>query len=194
MNYITFDIETYSPGDLNRIDTKEFRVSVIGAYISWLNDGQGLYLAFLENDVSEFLELLKQAQLVVGYNHIWFDLAVLQKYSDFDLMKLPNYDILLKIEQKIGSKLKLNDVCKANFDNDIKTDSYSIYRHYHKQNKWLELVDYCMNDVRLTEGLFQKILTDKSLNYYDLHILKQIDMDNVQFGKVAISEGSDSIF
>jgi DNA polymerase elongation subunit (family B) len=194
MNYITFDIETYSPSDLNHIDTKEYRASVVGAFISWLNNGQGAYIAFLEKDIKQFLDLLKQVDLVIGYNQLWFDLPVLQKYSSFDLLKLPNYDILVKIEEKIGGKLKLNDVCKANFDNDLKTDSYSVYRHYHKQNKWLELIDYCMNDVRLTQALFQQILTKKVVHYYDLHILKTIEMDNVEFGKVNIVDGADSIF
>jgi DNA polymerase elongation subunit (family B) len=194
MNYITFDIETYSPSDLNHIDVKEFRCSVCGAFISWLNDGQGQYIAFLEDNIKEFLELLKHADLIIGYNHIWFDLPVLQKYADFDLLKLPCYDIMLKVEQKIGSKLRLNDLCKANFDGDLKTDSYSVYRHYHKDGKWLELIDYCMNDVRLTEQLFQQILTTKKLTYYDLHIQKEILLDEVEFGKVEIQEGAESIF
>jgi DNA polymerase elongation subunit (family B) len=194
MNYITFDIETYSPSDLDRIDVKEFRCSVCGAYISWLNGGKGQYIAFLEENIKEFLELLKHADLIIGYNHIWFDLPVLQKYADFDLLKLPCYDIMLKVEQKIGTKLRLNDLCKANFDGDIKTDSYSVYKHYYKEGKWLELIDYCMNDVRLTEQLFQQILTIKKLTYYDLHIQKEIIMDEVEFGKVEIQEGAESFF
>jgi DNA polymerase elongation subunit (family B) len=194
MNYITFDIETYSPSNLDRIDTKEFRCSVCGVYISWLNDGKGEYIAFLEDNIKEFLELLKHADLIIGYNHIWFDLPVLQKYADFDLLKLPCYDIMLKVEQKIGTKLRLNDLCKANFDGDLKTDSYSVYRHYHRDGKWLELIDYCMNDVRLTEQLFQQILKTKKLTYYDLHIQKEIILDEVEFGKVEIQEGAESIF
>ena len=194
MNYITFDIETYSPSDLDRIDVKEFRCSVCGAFISWLNEGKGEYIAFLEDNIKEFLILLKHADLIIGYNHIWFDLPVLQKYADFDLLKLPCYDIMLKVEQKIGSKLRLNDLCKANFEGDLKTDSYSVYRHYHKDGKWLELIDYCMNDVRLTEQLFQQILTTKKLTYYDLHIQKEIIMDTVEFGKVEIQQGAESIF
>jgi DNA polymerase elongation subunit (family B) len=194
MNYITFDIETYSPSDLDKIDTKEFRCSVCGAYISWLNGAKGEYIAFLEDNIKEFLELLKHADLIIGYNHIWFDLPVLQKYADFDLLKLPCYDIMLKVEQKIGSKLRLNDLCKANFEGDLKTDSYSVYKNYYKEGKWLELIDYCMNDVRLTEQLFQQILKTKKLTYYDLHIQKEIIMDEVEFGKVDIQEGAESFF
>ncbi len=86
MNYITFDIETYSPSNSGRIDTNEFRVTVIGAYYSWLDK----YIAFLEKDVKDFLESLKQADLVVGFNHIWFDLPVLQKYANYNLLELTN--------------------------------------------------------------------------------------------------------
>ena len=194
MNYITFDIETYSPSNLSRIDTKEFRVSVIGAYISWLPKGHN-YLAFFENEVKDFLKLLKMCDMVIGYNHIWFDLPVLQKYSDYDLLQLPCYDIMLEVERKIGSKLKLNDMCKANFGNeDIKTDSYSVYRHYHRDGKWYELMDYCLNDVRLTQQLFQLIFSEKRLNYYDLHILKQVELDQPQAGKIEFVEAAESFF
>jgi uncharacterized protein YprB with RNaseH-like and TPR domain len=190
MNYVTFDIETYSPGNLTRIDTSEFRVSVIGAYFSWLDK----YLVFLEKDVTAFLSIIKECDLIVGYNHVWFDIPVLQKYSSFDLKQLPTFDLMTEIESQIGYKLKLDDLCKANFDNDTKTDSYEKYSKYHKENKWLELVDYCMNDVRLTENLFQKVLDGEVLNYFDLHIKKQVLLIKPTGQKAQIKETSESIF
>jgi RNase_H superfamily len=194
MNYIVFDIETYSPSNLNRIDTKEFKVTVLGAFISWLNNGQGEYLAFFEKDIKIFLDLMWTCDLIIGYNQLWFDLPVLQKYSDRNLLALPNYDIMIEVEKKIGFKLKLDDLCKANFEEDIKTDTFTTYRHYHSQGKWVELVDYCMNDVRLTHQLFLKILNTKNLNFYDLHILKQIPLDEPVPGKVEIQDSTESIF
>jgi hypothetical protein len=190
MNYVTFDIETYSPGELKKIDTNEFRVSVIGAYCSWLDR----YLVFLEDDVTAFLNILKECDLVVGYNHLWFDLPVLQKYANFDLKQLPTFDIMTEMESQIGYKLKLNDLCKANFDDDIKTDSYETYSKYYKENKWLELIDYCMNDVRLTEGLFQKVLDSKPLYYFDLHIKKEALLQRPTGHRVEVKEVSESIF
>ena len=194
MNYIVFDIETYSPSNLDRIDTKEFKATVIGAFVSWMNGGQGEYLAFFEKDVKIFLDLLWHCDLVIGYNHLWFDLPVLQKYSEKNLMSLPSYDIMIEVEKKIGFKLKLDDLCRANFDEDMKTDSFNVYRHYHRDGKWVNLVDYCMNDVRLTNQLFQKILNKRDINYYDLHILKQIVLDAPVPGKVEMNEGSESFF
>jgi hypothetical protein len=60
MNYIIFDIETYSPSDLNYIDTDEFRVTVTGAYLSWTDT----YLAFMEEETKDFLEIAKQADVL----------------------------------------------------------------------------------------------------------------------------------
>ncbi len=190
MNYIVFDIETYSPGELERIDTNEFRVSVIGAYISWVDE----YIAFIEGQEKDFLDLLKQAELVIGYNHIWFDLPVLKKYADWDIMKVPNYDIMLEIEKKIGFKPKLDDICKANLGSK-KTDSYEVYKNYYKEKKWEELIDYCMNDVKLTHEIFLKIVNQGKLVYNDLLDTKEFELDKPKPGATTVVDDStQSIF
>lgn len=195
MNYITFDIETYSPSGLNKIDTNEFQVSVIGAYISWIDK----YLVFFEDQAKDFIELMKQADLVIGYNHLWFDLPVLQKYarrySNFDLLSLPTYDIMLEIEKKIGFKPRLNDISKATFNDLQKTDSFENFRNYHLQNKWAELTDYCMHDVLITETIFRRIRDGQKLFFFDLHQKKDFVLDKPVPGqKVQLAPQTESIF
>jgi DEAD/DEAH box helicase domain-containing protein len=192
MNYITFDLETYSPSNLNRIDTSEFRVSVLGAYISWENK----YLAFLEKDMGVFIDLLKDCDLVVGYNHCWFDLPVLQKYANFNLKSLPTYDIMLEVEKKIGFKVKLDDLCKATLGKQ-KTDHYETFKHYYADKNWLPLIDYCMHDVLLTEKLFELARAGLPLKYEDLLTTKEIIVDKPVAGQMqtAVEEMMvDSIF
>jgi DEAD/DEAH box helicase domain-containing protein len=189
MNFITFDIETYSPSELEKIDVNEFRTSVIGAYISWIDE----YIAFMEKDVQAFLKILKKADLVIGYNHLWFDLPVLQKYADFDLKKLPSYDLMLEIEKKIGFKVKLDDVCKATLGSK-KTDSYEVYKHYYKEKNWEPLIDYCMHDVKLTNDLFLLALDKKPLKYIDLLDIKEIYLDSPTPGVAKFQEEVDAIF
>ncbi len=168
MNWITFDIETYSPSKNDKINTSELRVSVTGAYISWTDE----YIAFMEDNTKIFIELMKKADVIVGWNHVWFDLPVLQKYSDFDLSKLPVYDIMTEMEKVIGTKLKLDNVAKANLG-ESKTDTYDVFKHYHWNKEWYKLIDYCMNDVRLTNLLFIKAINNEDISYYDLHNLRQ---------------------
>jgi len=176
MNYITYDIETYFPeGVADRVGGKlnvdAMKVAVIGAFVSWV-DG-GIYVAFLEENVGEFLELMKSADCVIGYNHIWFDNAVLAKYADFDLNKLPNWDLMLEVEKNLGFKAKLDDLCKSNLGTQ-KTESFETYRHYHRDGKMYELTDYCMHDVLLTEKLHQLVLKNGFLLYSDAFKSRQI--------------------
>lgn len=189
MNYITFDIETYSPSDSSKIDTSEFRVTVIGAYFSWI----GRYVAFLEKDVKDFLEILKEADLVVGYNHVWFDIPVLQKYADYDLKQLTTYDIMLEFEKKAGFKCKLDDLCKSNLGS-AKTDTYEKFSKYHKEGRWDLLIDYCMHDVKLTEELFQMVLNKQEIKYSDALETKQFLLNSPVGQKVDFGMQSDSIF
>jgi DEAD/DEAH box helicase domain-containing protein len=178
MNYVVFDIETYSPSESNKIDTKELRSAVACAYISW----EDRYVGFFENQIEKLLEIFIDADLVVGYNHLWFDLPVLQKYSSFNLLDLCSYDIMIEFEKKAGFKAKLDDLAKATLGT-AKTDSYEVYRYYYKDGKWFELLDYCMHDVQITHELFLKNLRGEKLFYQDVSVLHEFVLDEPQPGQ-----------
>lgn len=175
MNYVTFDVETYTPGEdmktagRGKIDVNKMNVSTVGAYFSWLDE----YIVFWEDDIKDFIEALQYADFVVGYNQIWFDLPVLQKYANFNLKELKNYDIMVEVEKLIGFKLRLNDLAAANLE-IIKTDSFANFRTYHLEDKWHELSYYCMHDVKITQQLFEKILNGQELKYNDMLSVKSI--------------------
>jgi DEAD/DEAH box helicase domain-containing protein len=176
MNYITFDIETYIPEGVpdrigSKLNVEAMKVAVIGAYYSWI-DG-GTYVAFLEENVADFLASLQTADCVIGYNHIWFDNAVLQKYADFDLKTLPNWDLMQEAEKSLVFKPKLDDLCKSNLGTQ-KTDSFETYRNYYRDGKMFELTDYCMHDVLLTEKLHQLVQKNGHLLYSDAFKTRQI--------------------
>ncbi len=176
MNYITFDIETYIPEGVpdrigSKLNVEAMRVAVIGVYYSWIEGGS--YIAFLEENVSDFLASLQVADCVIGYNHIWFDNTVLQKYADFDLKTLPNWDLMQEAEKSLGFKPKLDDLCKSNLGTQ-KTDSFETYRNYYRDGKMFELTDYCMHDVLLTERLHQLVQKNGHLLYSDAFKTRQI--------------------
>lgn len=191
MNYITFDIETYYPEGSNdtKIDTKIMRLAVAGAYFSWLD----AYIAFFEEDIKDLLEIMTKADLIVGFNQLWFDLPVLQKYTHVNLLNLPNYDILLEIEKKLGFKVKLDNIAKSNLGIQ-KTDTYEVYRHYYKQEKFAELTDYCMNDVKITEELFKLIQTNGKLLYNDFNQTKELLLEIPKLQKNTSTIQQNSIF
>ncbi len=189
MNYITFDIETYSPSKSDKFDINEFRCSVCGAYISWIDE----YVAFLESDILDFLELTRSADLIIGYNHLGFDLPVLQKYVSWNLLNLPSYDIMMEVYNRSGVRLRLNDLCKANLADDVKTDNYEQFKNYYWDKEWAKLIDYCMNDVRLTEKLFKKIKKRKRLKYFDLHEIKEVFLEKPKPAKMPTIKENESL-
>lgn len=191
MNYITYDIETYHPDRLNEFSVSKFRVSVIGAYISWTDQ----YIAFMEEDVGAFLKLVAQADLLVGFNHIWFDNAVLAKYADYNLnTSINNYDLMLEFEKQAGHKVKLDDLAAATLGKH-KTDHYEQYMNYYWDKKWFELIDYCMHDVKITEELFQKVLNGEVMKYKDILGMKELIFNQPVVARKQIAENSmDSVF
>ncbi|GAB4143719.1 MAG: hypothetical protein OHK0017_01440 [Patescibacteria group bacterium] len=177
MNYAVFDIETQNwfsnlPSGATHADLK---VSILGAYFS----KDDIYLAFQEKDLEEFVEKLKQVDLVVGYNSVGFDYPVLQAYTNLDLQSLPSYDIMLEIEKKVGFKVRLGDVAAATLGYG-KTDKGSNAVDYYKQGVWDKLIDYCMYDVKITKEVFEVIVKEGKVKYKDLIDMKEVILDPVQ--------------
>jgi DEAD/DEAH box helicase domain-containing protein len=178
LNYCVFDIETQNwftdlpPGS----DHSKLKISVLGAYFS----KDDTYIAYLEKDLSAFVEKLKTVDLVIGYNSIGFDLPVLQPYTDLELKSLNSYDMLLELEKQVGFKVKLDDVAKATLGIS-KTDKGSNAILYFREGNWEKLIDYCMWDVKITKEVFEYILNTGKLKYKDLIENKEVTVDPPKF-------------
>ena len=97
MDKLVIDIETKNTfaevgGQQN---LKDLDVSFVGVY----SYNQDTYLSFFENDLKELEKLLKTAGLIIGFSINRFDIPVLNKYSSFDLFKIPFHDLqIVKIQ------------------------------------------------------------------------------------------------
>jgi hypothetical protein len=118
------------------------------------------YRVFGEYDLDDFRQLVAANDIAVGFNNIRFDNNVLNANQ---IVVLPNksYDILHEIQSAIGLQkgCRLDDVIKANFPSaGGKTmngaDAPLLWqRGYHTK-----VIDYCLNDVRLTKMLLDRII------------------------------------
>jgi hypothetical protein len=119
------------------------------------------YRVFGEYELDQFRELLDAHDVSVGYNNIRFDNNVLKANN---IVVLPNksYDILAEIYSALGSfqkGCKLDDVIKANFPNTPgKTGSGADAPIDWQKGYHTRVIDYCLNDVRLTKMLLDRIL------------------------------------
>ncbi len=147
---IIFDIETQKSFREVGNDITKLGVSVVAAY----DYGTGEVTAFVEQELPQLFKLFERSSLLIGYNSNSFDLAVLNGYYVGDLYRLPHFDLLEDIRDKIGKRLPLDDLVQATL-HEGKTGHGLHAIELYKQGKIDELTQYCKDDVRLTKGLFQ---------------------------------------
>lgn len=149
-NEIVLDLETKkAPSNWGDRDLASVGISVAGA---WFSRGDR-FRAFREQDLPEFISLLKAADMVIGFFINKFDLPVLQPYADFNLAELPVLDIFDDVTQKLGHRVSLASLAKATLNAEKGGHGLDAVRWY-QEGEWEKLDKYCLQDVRLTRDLY----------------------------------------
>jgi DEAD/DEAH box helicase domain-containing protein len=107
---------------------------------------------FFENDVHRLIERLGEADLVVGFNVISFDYAVLRGYTDADLSALPTFDMLAAIHQRLGYRLALGHLAEETLGASKGADGLQSLAWW-KEGRVDEIEQYCRQDVQLLVDL-----------------------------------------
>lgn len=122
------------------------------------------YRVFTESNKDQFADLIKKHVLLIGFNNINFDNKVIKATWDIDIEPRECYDILEKIKKVVGtfSVCSLDAYCKANFNQG--KAGYGRHAPVEwQQGKIGNVIDYCLEDVRLTKKLFDTIQRDGSV-------------------------------
>ncbi|MFC1834237.1 DEAD/DEAH box helicase [Thermodesulfobacteriota bacterium] len=108
---------------------------------------------FTEDNVGDLIELLKSADLVVGFNQMRFDYEVLTAYTKENLRQLPNLDILTEVQAVLGIRLKLDHL--AQFTLGHRKSGHGLEAvEWFREGKMDLLEKYCRDDVAITRDLF----------------------------------------
>lgn len=168
---IVLDLETQKGFDeiTSRGNFSELRVSVCGIY-SYLRNK---FLIFEEFQLKTLNDILKEAELVIGFNVKRFDFAVLAPYLSFDVRTLKCLDILEEIKSKLGYRLKLDSIAYSTLGERKSGSGLDALRFY-REGRWDELKNYCLNDVKLTRDLYEFGKRESKLLYRDSSGLKEI--------------------
>lgn len=116
---------------------------------------------FGEHELREFQKFVDSQDVSIGFNNNRFDNNVLRACG---VVIQPNssYDLLSEIFTALGSFQKgcrLDDVVKANFPSCAgKTGNGADAPELWQKGYHTRVIDYCLNDVRLTKMLVDKIL------------------------------------
>ena len=157
---LVIDIETKNTfADVGgQQNLKDLDCSLIGLY-SYNFDK---YMAFREDRIAEVGPMLQNARLVIGFSSNRFDLPVLNKYYNFNLMSLQRVDLLDLVEEAYGRRISLDLLAKANLGYG-KTGHGLDAIEYYKKGDWDSLEKYCLQDVKVTKDLYDLVKKQKFL-------------------------------
>ncbi|MFA6105134.1 MAG: ribonuclease H-like domain-containing protein [Patescibacteria group bacterium] len=163
-NEIVFDIETQNSfADVNN-DFKKLKISCVSIY-KYATDS---YESFEEHELGKLWPILEKSDLLIGFNSAHFDVPVLNNYYMGDLTKIPHLDIMERVRESLGFRLKLNDLAQATLDGVEKSaDGLQAIRWW-KEGKIAEIRKYCEQDVKITKDVYEFGKKNKQLFYKSL--------------------------
>jgi DEAD/DEAH box helicase domain-containing protein len=161
-HYLVLDIETkqlvQDVGGWDHID--KLGISVACAYDSKSDQ----FLSFTEDTLKDLIKLCNE-RLIVGYNIRGFDLPVMVPYG-LTLKGLDVFDLMYDLETLTRQRfLKLETVAQGTLGVGKSADGLQAVEWY-KQGKIQQIIDYCMQDVRVTRDIFQH---GRTHGYVKLH-------------------------
>ena len=156
-------------------DHKNMGISVIGCYSNWDKETR---VFVNEHDfdkamyhgsysLKQFQKMLNMCDVLVGFNNQHFDDNLI-KANGFTIPdKVVNYDILVEMWRAVGIQppfvfpthagYSLKQTCEAN-GLPPKTGDGGNAAIMWQRGKYQEVIDYCLNDIKITTELFRAIV------------------------------------
>lgn len=176
---IVLDIETQNAFEQGDRDPRKLRVSLVGVYF-YEHDS---FEVFFEQDLPKLWQRMEHADRIIGYNLLHFDYPVLNNYYPGDLAQLPTLDLLVEVENKLGFRLKLDDLARATL-NTAKSGHGLEAIEFWRTGNIEALKRYCLDDVRITRDLYEYGKRTSKLCYHDRS--KGLSEIGVHFSHVAL--------
>lgn len=186
---LVFDIETKNSfADVGgRENFRNLDVSVVGVY----SYGKDEYFCFDESEFDKFGEVARSADLIITFNGRSFDIPILEKYFNFKFSALPHYDIFEEVTAKLGRRIGLGALAEANLEGgEGKTATGMDAIRFYQEGKIDELKKYCLQDVKVTKGIFDLIKTRGYLWIPDKHKPQMDKLEVVYKEKEKSAQGS----
>ena len=149
--YGVLDIETrYSADEVGGWS----RADRMGVSIACVYDSEDDGMHDYEQDrMDDLVDHLKQFDLVIGFNHVKFDYAVLGGLHPFQFRSLPSLDLLLKVKDRLGYLVKLDNIASATLDVGKSADGLQALKWW--RDGRLDLItEYCRQDVAVTRDVY----------------------------------------
>lgn len=139
------------------------RIERMGLALAVVYDEQlERFTTFREPEVDALVELLFAADLVVGFNVLRFDYTVISAYTRRSLSRLPTFDIMAELYERLGFRLSLGTLATATLGAAKSADGLQSLA-WVREGRYELVEEYCRRDVALTRDLFQCALREDGL-------------------------------
>lgn len=185
MYEVVFDLETKQFfDDTGTSDPADLGVSIVSLYHRDLDQSfrekSGQMLSFWEQDFDAMWKIFQNADRIIGFNSLNFDVPALRPYAPIGFSKLNHFDILDKIKEVQGRRTSLNSIASQTLG-DTKVDSGAnavLYWQKRDPESLKKLQYYCEMDVDITKRIYDFGLQNKYLKYIDhWNNLRQVSVD-----------------
>lgn len=179
---VIFDLETQKLfSEVGSFDPSKLGVSIMSLYIRDVGENQeeinGKLLSFWESELSNAWDFFAKAKRVIGFNSVKFDAEALRPYAPTTFSRLPHFDILTYVRDKLGHALSLDAIATATLGRE-KTEVGTKAVHFWQTGQREKLQAYCETDVLLTRDIYDHGVKHKELKYRDKwNTLRTISVD-----------------
>ncbi len=140
-------------------------------------EGQETRYELFEKDFHKLPRILEEADIIIGFNNIGFDLPALKNFYPGDINKLPQLDILDIIKATAGHRVSLDAVAKETLHSQKSGNGLDAILYYQNQ-EFDKLAAYCMKDVEITRDIYDYGRTNGYLKFLNRwNNLVKLDVD-----------------
>lgn len=194
---VFFDIETKKFFDeIGERDPAKLGVSIVSVYRrevdSNLRELTGEMESFFETDFEKMWRLFEEADRIIGFNSLGFDVPALKPYYNADFSKLKHFDMLVKIREVLGKRVSLGSIAKETLGVEKLASGNEAVEWWALGDKesLLNLRRYCEMDVVVTRDIYDVALRERKLKFKDhWNELREVEVD---FSYPKIEEKSES--
>ena len=182
MRALTFDIESISNSAVRgHIDVNEQELIVVGVHDS-LTDA---YAAYGREELPRLWPIIESADMLIGFNSDSFDIPLLNRYYPGNLLHVRSLDLLSEVQKVLGRRIRLQSLAEATLGKGKSGDGLKAGEWW-REGKKDKVREYCIEDVRLTRGLYDYAMKHGVLKYKDLRDIRDIKLDTAGWEEVTI--------
>ncbi len=189
MKQVFLDVETQKSFDqVGGNFPDRLKISFVGICVREGHSGPGEMMGFFEQDLPKLWPILENADILVGFNIISFDLEVMRPYYTGKMNDWPVLDLLDRFRTATGHRVSLDTIATQTLGVH-KSGSGLDALEYFEKKQFDKLSSYCLKDVEITRDVYDyghakgKV---KFLNKWNRLIETQVDFSFAQKKNVGV--------